>query len=250
MPPTDYPEINHLLDVLLASLQDVLGDNLVGLYLYGSLVWGDFDIEISDIDLLAALERDLTDVEATAIKHMHDTIAARFSTWDNRIEVQYYSKLGLKTFKTQSRPMGNISPGEPFHMITAGPDWLMNWYFVQEHGLTLFGPPPATLIDRVTLDEFVQRARDDTVEWRNRMTRIQNVPGQSYAIMTMCRALYTIRFRQHVSKLKAVEWAASEFPEWAPLIKNAFIWRKNPDYGTANLEESTQLVNFLIDQVG
>ena len=50
---TAYPEVNSLLEEISSEMQSVLGGQLTGLYLYGSLVWGDFDLEISDIDLLA-----------------------------------------------------------------------------------------------------------------------------------------------------------------------------------------------------
>jgi predicted nucleotidyltransferase len=243
------PEINQLLDVLLTELQDILKDRLVGFYLYGSLVWGDFDVDISDIDLLAATASDITGDEFNALQQMHDNLAAQFPNWDNRIEVQYFSAAGLKTFKTQSHPMGNISPGEPFHIITAGREWLMNWYFVQEFGITLFGPPPDTLIDHVTHDEFIQRVRDDAVAWRERINHLGNATAQSYAILTLCRGLYTVAHRQHVSKRQAVEWASIEFPQWSTLIQNALIWRKNPSYGTANLTETQQFTRFLIDQI-
>ncbi|MEC0243253.1 nucleotidyltransferase domain-containing protein [Paenibacillus dokdonensis] len=67
MKPTAYPTINALLHSLLAQIQDVFGDKLVGVYLYGSLVWGDFDYEISDIDLLAVLSSDVNEDELSAL---------------------------------------------------------------------------------------------------------------------------------------------------------------------------------------
>src|SRR4051812_45976805 len=53
MQPTSHPNINTLLTELVSEMEKVLGEKLVGLYLYGSLVTGDFDDDISDIDLLA-----------------------------------------------------------------------------------------------------------------------------------------------------------------------------------------------------
>ena len=49
---TQDSEVNALIGELLTGIRGVLGDRLVGLYLYGSLVAGDFDKDISDIDLL------------------------------------------------------------------------------------------------------------------------------------------------------------------------------------------------------
>lgn len=53
MKPTPYEDVNTLLGALLARIRSVLGINLVGVYLYGSLPSGDFDPDVSDIDLLA-----------------------------------------------------------------------------------------------------------------------------------------------------------------------------------------------------
>ncbi|MCC7206513.1 MAG: nucleotidyltransferase domain-containing protein, partial [Anaerolineae bacterium] len=125
--PTTYPDVNAVLDALLTSMRRILGDRLIGLYLYGSLVWGDFDPDTSDIDMLAALASDLDDAEFAAVQAMHARVAAEHPRWNDRIEVQYHSAEGLRTFKAKASPMANISPGEPFHRITAGRDWLMNW---------------------------------------------------------------------------------------------------------------------------
>ena len=58
MQPTPYDHVNVLLERLFAHMQAILGDKLIGLYLHGSLVTGEFD-DYSDVDLLAALSDDL-----------------------------------------------------------------------------------------------------------------------------------------------------------------------------------------------
>ena len=50
--PTPYPEANRVLSALWAGAQGILGDELVGVYLYGSLASGEFDPRTSDVDLL------------------------------------------------------------------------------------------------------------------------------------------------------------------------------------------------------
>ena len=126
MQPTSYPHINALLDSLLSYMQGILGEKLVGLYLYGSLVMGDFDNEISDIDLLAAATTDIDYVEFNALQKMQDDIVTKQKEWDDRLEIAYLSLHALKTFKTQTSQIAIISPGEPFHIKEAGKDWLMN----------------------------------------------------------------------------------------------------------------------------
>src|SRR6185369_15333424 len=47
---TAYPEIDETLAALLSGSRAILGDNLFGMYLFGSLASGDFDADTSDID--------------------------------------------------------------------------------------------------------------------------------------------------------------------------------------------------------
>src|SRR5689334_18419057 len=110
MEPTNYPHINRLLADLLARMQAILGDKLVGLYLYGSLVTGDFDDTVSDIDLLAAITDDLTEPQFSALQAMHHQFVADYPERQDRLEIAYLSLGALQTFKTQSSPIGIISP--------------------------------------------------------------------------------------------------------------------------------------------
>jgi len=81
---TTYPEVNSLLADLLAEHCRVLGDQLTGLYLFGSLVSGDFDPARSDVDLLAALADDLDAGTMERLRLFHDDLAARYPAWAGR----------------------------------------------------------------------------------------------------------------------------------------------------------------------
>lgn len=49
---------------------------------------------------------------------------------------------------------------------------------------------------------------------------------QAFAILTMCRALYTLEYGQIVSKLVAASWARTSLaPPWPSLIERALRWR-------------------------
>lgn len=251
--PTSYPHVNQLIEELLARLQGVLGDDLVGLYLYGSPVLGDYDDGLSDIDLLAAVKNDLDTAQFDALDAMHNDIVARFPAWDDRIEIAYLSLNALKTFKIQSSPIGIISPGEPFNIKQAGIEWLMNWYQVREYGVTLFGPPPTTIIEPTSKAEYLEAVRDHMIAWRGYIHDMHTRHSQAYAILTLCRGLYTCRKGEQVSKRRAALWAQEALPEWAGLIQNALVWRqssreKEVDHA-ATFPETYRFVSFVIDQV-
>lgn len=248
-----YPHIRDLLARLLSGLQTTLGDRLVGLYLYGSLAWGDYDDGLSDVDLLAATAADINEHEFNALDRMQNDLLLQFPQWDNHLEIAYLSLHALKTFKTERSPIGIISPGEPFHIKDAGKDWLMNWYFVREYGLTLYGPPPQTIIEPTSKAEFIQSVKDHAAHWREWINDYDSRPSQAYAILLMCRTLYTCATGEQVSKKQAALWAAKELPEWSELIHNALMWRLSSRETNVNheatLPETRRFVHVITDKI-
>jgi predicted nucleotidyltransferase len=254
MQATPYTDINRQLDELLSRMQAILGKKLVGLYLFGSLVWGDFDYAISDIDLLAAIAADLDDQEFAQLDKLHHDLAKAYPEWEGRLEIAYISTQALQTFKTQTSPIAIISPGEPFHVKEAGNDWLINWYIVQERGLTLYGPAPTSIIAHISKEEFIQWVRVQAEEWREYIIYAQHSrPYQAYSILTMCRALYASKTGQQVSKKQAALWTQQHFPAWSAQIEKALKWRedhrnKQIDH-EATYPETVRFVTAVIDYI-
>ncbi len=253
MHPTAYPDVNALLAHVLAELQSVLGDKLVGLYLYGSLTTEGFTPGISDVDLLAVTTRDIDAADFAALDAMHSRLLARHPDWNNRIEILYYSRDALATFRRRINPIAVISPGEPFNIKGAGMDWLSNWYMVRTKGRTLYGPAPDILIAPISLDEFIECIRGYVAYWQAEIDDVAKRRDQSYAILTLCRAYYTIAHGEQVSKQRAANWVQAQFPQWAALIDRALAWRMdktqhNQDAASTQLE-TKRFVNFIVEQI-
>jgi hypothetical protein len=224
---TPYDDVNQILGELLDGVSAVLGDALVGLYLYGSLTYDGYTENVSDIDLLAALTRDLRDSELAALAAMHAALVDRRPGWADRIEVIYLSTDALRTYKVKRSPIAVISPGEPLHFREeqAGDDWLMNWYLVLEHGQTIAGPPPEDFIEPASIDEFINAIRAHARDWGLWIDHLDTAKSRAYAVLTMCRTLYSDRHRSHVSKQTAADWVADQLPEFRQLITDALFLR-------------------------
>lgn len=257
MNPTANPQIHALLHELFLCIQKVFGDKFLGLYLYGSLVAGDFDRVISDIDLLAVVSEPVTDPELVSLKKLHDDIANNYPSWRDRVEVQYVSAAALQTFKTQKSTIVTISPGEPMHFIKAGRDWLINWFDVQEHGKVLFGPNPATFIPTISKEEYKASMREQAPclhEWiRGYDSKSARGPC-AYVVLTLCRIFYGVVHGEQVSKPKAASWVSNEFPQWAELIREATAWRdaqwdKKQEPIGQNLERVFEFGKFVTDTI-
>ncbi len=226
MQSTPYAEVNDLLDIVQSGLHGVLGGKLVGLYVFGSLVTGEFDPDLSDIDLAAAIASDLDDAEFARLETMHAAIAQANPRWDDRIEVGYISVELLRSFDPRGC-MAVISPGEPFHRRAAKDSWLFNLRVLREHGLTLSGPPPRSLISPIASDDLARALGGAMRMWRAWLPDaepVMHAKPQAYVILTMCRALYAHQHAAFVSKREAARWAARELPDWSSLILDALSW--------------------------
>ncbi len=201
------------------------GSMLVGLYLSGSLVAGDFDPDVSDLDLIAVLTRPPTDELGLALRAMHARLAARYPRWEGRIEVVYVGEADLINWRAGILRLGVVSPGEPFHIVAGGPDWVVNWYPARQQAVALVGPPIATVLPAIPRAEYMDAVRDYLrrfAEWADDGT---SRGSQAYAILSICRGLHTGNTGERLSKHRAAAWAARTYPEWADLIEAALTWR-------------------------
>ena len=131
--------VRSVLEEVSTRLTETLGEQLVGLYVFGSLVTGDFDPAVSDLDLLAVLDRDLTESTFGSLDGMHAAVLDRHPEWADRLEPIYFTAAALGSFRGQRHPIAAISPGEPFNIKTAEEDWNPNWYVVRNNGVALAG---------------------------------------------------------------------------------------------------------------
>lgn len=65
---TPFPYVNAVLADLLDRAREILGDQFVGMYLYGSLAGGDFNPQRSDIDFVI-VTHDLLAQPVIALPH-------------------------------------------------------------------------------------------------------------------------------------------------------------------------------------
>lgn len=215
-------------EVLVARIEAVVGSSqLLGAYLYGSLVSGDFVEGSSDIDVLTLLDSALDTPTLKALARLHSTFALDFPDWSDRVEVQYVPAESMRNFKAADMEIAVISPGEPFHAIRAGIGWTQNWFDVRENGRVLRGPDPTLVIPRISVDEFVASIRTYVEEHEVRARSMSLRRGtQAYAILTMCRALYTCSTGMQISKGEAAIWAKNKLPghssliEWATSVRS------------------------------
>jgi hypothetical protein len=237
---------------MLARVQAVLPKKVVGFYLYGSLSLGDFDPESSDVDFLIVTTGVLSAKELALLKEMHKGIAASGLPYATRLEGSYIPLAALRRYDPDNASHPTIGADWDFGVAPHGSNWIIERYIMREHGVTVYGPPPGTLIDPIlpgdlreavckSLAGFWQRqvAGPDEPEW------LRPRDYQAFAVLTMCRALYTLQEGTVVSKPEAAAWARRKLErEWQPLIESALAWRSQ--HAMDDLAETLNFVRYAI----
>lgn len=215
------------LDTLVAEIRALLGDDLIGLYLYGSLVSGGFDPEASDLDLVAVTSSEVGELDFARLERMHHDFVHRHPDWQNRLDIVYIGRATLSAFRRGDGSFAVISPGEPFHVRTDVADWLQTWYLLRETSVTLLGDDAAELVPPIARSEFVAALVRYADLMRTRSQEDSGPGALAYGVLTICRALQTVRTNTEPSKQEGAAWTRERMPEWAWLIDAALECRRS-----------------------
>src|SRR4030095_2892784 len=212
-------QVTDLLQELTSQLPVLLGKNLFGIYVYGSLTQHAFNPKRSDLDCIVVTNRELSDAQFRRL----DRWLARAvvtNSWAGRLRITVLIKDEILTMDSKGclfqfgRLRRSGSDGNP-----------IIWMNVLKSGIVLYGPRPGPLLPENT-DEDTFRALKREVGYlraeiiENPHSQWRDVPSyRAYAVLTLCRILYSFRKGTIASKPRAARWAIKSLPErWNKII--------------------------------
>ena len=250
--PTPFEDLNNVLKELTKSVQAILGDNLVGLYLQGSFGMGDFD-EHSDVDFLAIIQQEVTEAELAALQRMHQRIFANPTPWAQHLEGSYFPLEMLKRYDPVADQPFYIDNGSQ-KLVRSDHDnsWVVRWT-TRQCGVALAGPSAKELIDPIPSAAMHNEVLKTMQDWGEEIVtgkyKIENRWAQPFAALSYGRMLHTLSTGQIHSKLAAVQWAKSNLAdEWVGLLERAWVERPFPSqkvHQAADPDEVAQTINFI-----
>ena len=229
--PTPFPDLNAVLSEWLSAIRTVLGDDFIGAYLQGSFAVGDFDAD-SDVDFLVAVRAELTDAQLSGLQSLHARIYDLHSPWAKHLEGSYFPEDALRRCDPAGAQPWYLDNTSKVLVRSSHDNTLVVRWVTREHGITLAGPDPRTLIDPVAADNLRREILGMMHEWAEEIfasrSSIDNRWAQPFAVLSYCRMLHTLRTGTVRSKLAGAQWAKEALnSEWAGLIERA--WNERPD---------------------
>jgi len=202
---------------------------------------------------------ELSDELMEALKAMHRRLAASGSKWAYELEGSYIPRKALRRYDPYSVRHPHIDRGGGSLSVEQhDSDWVIQRYSLREHGIILAGPDPKTIIDPILPDDLRQAVLDLLWWWELQLVdtrRVETSNYQAYAVLSMCRLLYTMEYGTIVSKPEAARWALRTMGEeraaWRnkssfALIERALAWQ--PGMELDRLNQTLDFIRYTLEK--
>ena len=196
------PELPADIALLLGRLRDALlaRGGLVGVYLYGSLITGDFSPARSDIDVLILLEREPDEAAVGELRELHVALASSADP-AGRLHCLYVS----------AQDAADPAPLRAYWYGTRMTQWQVKVLTQAElaaAGVALYGPWPPPGLGPVAVADLQAAVRDEITGYWRRIARRRRCWLQDtwvdFGLITLPRAEAVLTSGDLITKSEAI----------------------------------------------
>jgi hypothetical protein len=235
-----------LLDALVAyatRLRETLSRDLVGAYLYGSMVCGAHVPGSSDADLLVLHGSDLTRERRAALAAMHEGLGQDHAEASS-LDVSFAPLRLVGIGGEESLPY--LRHGA-FRCSGGGDVNVALWHGLRERGVAVWGRPATEVVPPVTREVLDAEMLRNLAFLRRRMPKyaVSGTEATVFGVLSLCRVLYTLRTGSPIEKAEAARWAMQSVSHsWRPLLLGVLDRYENGEYSGANVLLRVRAVAF------
>jgi Domain of unknown function (DUF4111)/Nucleotidyltransferase domain len=207
---------------LVERLRTVLGEELVGAYLIGSLALGGYEPGRSDVDVAVVVARPLAldEKEAVVAACRHEALPCPA----RKLELVVYTRERAPAFEVNL----NTGEGQPLHAgfdAAAEPAFwfVLDLAIARVGAVPLVGPPASEVLPELPRQDVLAAARE-SLAWF-----LANDPATENLVLSACRTRRFLEEGVWSSKTAAGEWALERLPERA--VVEAALARRHGEPG-------------------
>ena len=243
----------EFLNIFAEKSKSILGENLIGIYLHGSLVFGCFNPLKSDIDLILVVKESVS--KETKRKFMDMVVLENEKTTKKGIELSivkeeycknfvyptpfelHFSNMHLSWYK--ENPEDYIEK-----MHGTDKDLAAHFTVINQCGITLFGENKEKVFAVVSKEYYI-----DSILYDIENAKEDILENPVYIILNLCRVLYFLEEGKVSSKKEGGKWGILHLPsEFSLLIKDALL-SYTSDKSFEKWEKSKEFAEYILDKV-
>ena len=205
-----------LLDEIIDKSKEVLGRNLTGIYLHGSMAMGCFNPDKSDIDLIIVIEDDMSDTQKLVL--MEHIVLLNHQAPRKGLEISVVKRKCCKPFVYPTPFELHFSPAHLQWFQDATQDYVekmkgvdidlaAHFAIIREYGVVLCGEKIEEVFAPVPRENYLDSICADV---ENATDAIFEDPV--YIILNLCRVLAFIKDGLYLSKEKGGQWGMERLP--------------------------------------
>jgi hypothetical protein len=233
-PPQTRAQLKSFQD----AVQQIVGQDLIGIYLHGSLAMGCFNPQRSDVDLLAVTGRGM----AVEVKRELGYLLLARSRNPHPLEISFLRGQDLHpwqyptSFDLHYSEMWREQYRQHLHSGEwrtwnerqyRDPDLAAHITLTLQRGIRLHGRPIADVFPRVSKEDYVASLLDDFEGARDEIAQ-----DPVYGVLNMCRVYWYLLDDRISSKDEAAVWAIDFLPPaFRALVDHALQVHRGQDAG-------------------
>lgn len=213
----------QLLIEITAGYRAILGGNLIGMYLHGSMAFGCFRQEVSDIDFIAAVSEPPTEAQRISIIRLLLSLDAYAPAKGFEMSVVLGDFCRNFVYPTPyelhfSNTYRDEAAADPAaycrRMRGTDRDLAAHFTVIRTVGKSLCGEPIETLFGEVPCEAYIDSLLYDVGNAAEEIAE-----NTVYMTLNLCRVLAYLREGAVLSKKQGGEWGLASLPEaWHPVI--------------------------------
>ena len=215
-----------IIDAFVAAAKEILGEQLTGIYLHGSLAMGCFNPEKSDIDLIIIIENNISDEQK--MKFMERIVTLNQQAPAKGLEMSIVLRKYCNPFVYPTPFELHFSPAHLKWFSDAPQDYVQNmkgddkdlaahFTIIRQYGVTLYGEEIENVFGEVPRKDYIDSIWEDVREAREEI-----LEEPIYIALNLCRVLAFCRDGLCLSKQEGARWAMEHLPaEYTHMISDA-----------------------------
>jgi streptomycin 3"-adenylyltransferase len=238
--------VTEFLRETLSCIHSILQENIVGIYLYGSLAMGCFNSKSSDIDIIIVVRKRLLKVQRKkVIEYLKEACSK-----SRRLELNIIRENAIRhprypiMVDLHFEHWGEIFENERSKEI------LSNLYTTRKRGFRVWGKPTSNVFSEIPAQYHLRSVIEDLKCTRKHLHESPDHVGYDpavYWVLGSCRILAFIREKKVLSKLEGGQWGLANLPKkYYDLIKQAlFYYQGKKEEHTWNHEKLEYYADYM-----
>ncbi len=226
----DSQKLKHISEQVTDMIHKVLKSNLIGVYLIGSAVLGDWYYGKSDIDFIVVVNNSISKENVDLLKKQIKLLESKYS--NVKLEIQYIPISILGKSKEEAEPI--LAYHDKKHNISYFNFNPVTWYTLKKYGVAIWGKPVEELNLKTTKEELCSYVYENVntywTAWVTSATKIFSIKGIlsftdwsiEWCVCGLSRMYYTLQEKDITSKSGAVEYMINRSPhEYQKILNEA-----------------------------